>query len=281
MTDQQPEIIKSSGEKVKFSLSKLRSSLLKSGATKAMVSSILDAIRDELYQGISTKELYYRAFSLLKDYKGAYASRYGLKKAIYELGPSGFPFEKFVAEILQLQGYKINLNEILEGKCVTHEVDIIAYKDSERHLIECKFHNEEGRNCDVKIPLYIHSRFRDIYSFEQNKNPGQGWLVTNTRFTSDAITYGNCAGIKLLSWDLPKGESLKELIDRAGTYPVTTSTLLSFAEKEFLLKRGIILGRQLLEKTFLLDQLGISENRKNRIISEFNILCNTANSHEK
>lgn len=281
MKKNSPDIIKSSGKRVKFSFSKLRRSLLKSGATKAIVSHIIDEIRDELYHGISTKEVYNRAFALLKDYKGAYASRYGLKKAIYELGPSGFPFEKYVAEILSIQGYENSLNEILQGKCVSHEVDIIAYKDSKRHLIECKFHNEEGRNCDVKIPLYIHSRFEDIYLNEHHKEPGQGWLVTNTRFTSDAITYGNCVGIKLLSWDLPKGESLKELIDKSGAYPITTSTLLSAEEKDFLLKRGIVLGRHVLEKPFLLDHQGISENRKNRIISEFKMLCNTGKCDEK
>ncbi len=281
MQDHKPDIIKSSGQKVKFSFSKLRRSLLKSGANKTMVASIIDEIRDELYSGISTKEVYNRAFALLKDYKGAFASRYGLKKAIYELGPSGFPFEKYIAEILKIQNYETKLNEILQGVCVTHEVDIIAFKDSKRHLMECKFHNEEGRNCDVKIPLYIHSRFRDIYSYEKSKHQDEGWLVTNTRFTSDAITYGRCAGIKLLSWDLPKGESLKDLIDTSGAYPVTTSTLLSAAEKEFLLNRGVILGRHVLEKPFSLDHQGISENRKNRIISEFKILCNTDHCDEK
>ena len=209
MKDLEPDIIKSSGEKVKFSFSKLRRSLLKSGADESIVSSIIDEIRDELYLGISTRELHNRAFALLKDYKGAYASRYRLKKAIYELGPSGFPFEKFVAEILKFAGYEVELNKILQGKCVTHEVDLVAIKDAKKHLIECKFHSEEGRNCDVKIPLYINSRFDDIHSFDKKEKEDQGWLVTNTRFTLDALTYGECVGLKLLSWDYPEEESLK------------------------------------------------------------------------
>lgn len=271
MRDLEPDIIKSSGEKVKFSFSKLRRSLLKSGANESIVSSIIDEIRDELYQGISTKELYNRAFALLKDHKGAYASRYRLKKAIYELGPSGFPFEKFVAEILNFAGFEVELNKVLQGECVTHEVDIIAKKGGTGHLIECKFHSEEGRNCDVKIPLYINSRFNDIHSFEKKEN--QGWLVTNTRFTLDALTYGECVGLKLLSWDYPEEESLKLLIDNSGAYPITTSTLLSDSEKQFLLEKGIILGRNLLERSYLLDHQGISENRKKRILSELSILC--------
>ena len=274
MTHTGPDIIKSSGEKVRFSFSKLRRSLKKSGASEEMISSIINVIRDELYQGISTKELYNRAFSLLKDFKGAYASRYRLKKAIYELGPSGFPFEKYVAEVLTLDGYKTELNKILQGSCVTHEVDLIVKKGSGEHLVECKFHNEEGRKCDVKIPLYINSRFEDIYSHDKKKQRAQGWLVTNTKFTEDAITYGKCAGLKLISWDYPSKESLKELVDKYRVYPVTTSTLLSLKEKQFLLDREVILGSQLLKKSFLLDHSGVSEERKKRILSEFEILCN-------
>lgn len=281
MRNQQQNIIKSSGEKVKFSFSKLRRSLRKSGATEAMVSSILDDIRDELYQGISTKEIYNRAYALLKNFDGGYASRYKLKKAIYELGPSGFPFEKLVAQILIDLKYDVKLNLILQGKCVNHEVDLMATKDSKRHLIECKFHTEEGKHCDVKIPLYIDARFRDIYAVEKNKNEGKGWVVTNTRFTSDAITYGNCAGLYLLSWDYPVNNSLKVLIDQAGFYPVTTSTLLSSAEKQFLIDKGVIMGRQLIEKPFLLDHQGISAKRKERILAEFQILCKKSKHHGK
>jgi transcriptional regulator NrdR family protein len=96
MKNESFDIIKSSGERVKFSLDKLRGSLKRTGADKQTVSQIIDKVRDELYQGISTKEIYNRAFALLKNRKSVFASKYKLKKAIYELGPTGFPFEKFV-----------------------------------------------------------------------------------------------------------------------------------------------------------------------------------------
>ncbi|MDR5589901.1 ATP cone domain-containing protein [Christiangramia sp. SM2212] len=268
-----PDVIKSSGNKAKFSIAKLRSSLLKSGANQKMVSSIIDEIRDELYQGISTREIYNRAFALLKNYKGAYASRYKLKKALYELGPTGFIFEKYISKLLNDLGFQTELNQIMQGVCVHHEVDIIANKEKLRHLIECKFHSEEGRNCDVKIPLYINSRFQDIYAFEKNSIQGEGWVVTNTKFSKDAITYGKCSGLKLLSWDYPEQNCLKVLIDKVCAYPVTTSTLLSDNEKLFLLERQIILGKELLENPFYLDHRGIAEHRKERILAEFKILC--------
>ena len=53
-------ITKSSGDRVKFSLNKLRSSLKRTGADKETIDQIIDKVRDELYQGISTKEIYNR-----------------------------------------------------------------------------------------------------------------------------------------------------------------------------------------------------------------------------
>ena len=52
-----------------------------------------------------------------------------------------------------------------------HEVDVIAEKDNQHFMIECKFHNDSSRNCNVKIPLYTQSRFLDILK-RWEKMPG-------------------------------------------------------------------------------------------------------------
>lgn len=268
-------IEKSSGEKVSFSLEKLRRSLKRSGATKKDVEHILNIVRDELYQGISTREIYNRAYALLKKKKSIYASKYKLKKAIYELGPTGFPFERFIGQVLFHSGYEIEVGVMVNGKCVDHEVDVVAILKGQKLYVECKFHSEEGRNCDVKIPLYIHSRYRDIVNQQSNGDDShtQGWVVTNTRFTSDAVAYGNCAGLKLWSWDFPKNNGLKDRIDQLGLYPITVSTLLTKREKDFLLSRDVVLCKQLLNDRFYLDHLGISDMRKTKIINEIKLLC--------
>ena len=80
------EIVKSSGEKAKFSLTKLRRSLLRSGAGETTVDHIVDQVRDELYQGISTKEIYNRAFNLLKKKKSVFASKYKLTQISIPMG---------------------------------------------------------------------------------------------------------------------------------------------------------------------------------------------------
>jgi hypothetical protein len=272
------EVVKSSGKTTKFSIEKLKSSLRRSGADLATIQHIADKVRDELYQGISTKEIYNRAFSLLKKKRSVFASKYKLKKAIYELGPTGFPFEKFVGAVLQYYGYEVFIGQIFNGKCVNHEVDVTARKNGQNIVAECKFHNEEGRNCDVKVPLYINSRYRDILEFGKgltNKKliPNEGWVITNTRFTLDALQYGKCVGLHLLSWDYPEGNSLKDRIDRLGLYPITVSTLLTKREKAFLLSRDIVLCRQLINDHFYLDHLGISETRKDKVLTEIQLLC--------
>jgi transcriptional regulator NrdR family protein len=101
MIEKDVYIIKSSGEKVKFSFEKLQNSLKRSGADNDIVNYVLNVVKDELYQGITTKEIYNRAFSLLKKKKSYLASKYKLKKAIYELGPTGYPFERFISAILK------------------------------------------------------------------------------------------------------------------------------------------------------------------------------------
>lgn len=273
-------IIKASGEKVKFSIEKVANSLKKSGADEQLIREVLDQLKGELYDGISTKAIYNRAFNLLKKKSSLTASKYKLKKAIYELGPTGFPFERFVAAILKNSGYKVEIGKTLQGNCVTHEIDVIAKKDHKTIWIECKFHNEQGRNCDVKTPLYVHSRFRDIENFNKTKKPNpqpfsEGWLVTNTRFTTDALKYGKCEDLYLLSWDYPKGNGLKDRIDHTGLYPITVSTLLSAREKQFLLSRDVVLCKELIKDNFYLDHLEVSGTRKTRILEEMEMLCHT------
>ncbi|RZK62264.1 MAG: ATPase, partial [Pedobacter sp.] len=123
-----------------------------------------------------------------------------------ELGPSGYPFEKYFAAILQHIGYSLRTGVILQGACVKHEVDVIAEKENQHEMVECKFHQQQGTFCDVKIPLYIHARFKDVEAGFTDRSPKnntlhQGWVVTNTRFTTDAIHYGTCAGLKLIGWN--------------------------------------------------------------------------------
>lgn len=263
-------ITKASGTREPFSEIKLRHSLQRSGASAALTDEIVIAVRDILYDGITTKAIYKKAFEMLRKQSRSQAGRYHMKSAIMELGPSGFPFEQYVAEILRKKGYAAQTNLIMQGRCVKHEMDIICTKNNLRALIECKYHNSRGIFCDVKVPLYIHSRFDDIRQCE-TRPPGEvneGWLITNTRFSDDAIQYGSCAGLKLVGWNYPARDNLQSWIERSGLYPITCLTTLTRKEKKEILRQGTVLCSDLLLHKQVLKSIGMQQERIDRILQE-------------
>lgn len=279
-SNQNINVIKASGAKVAFEENKLRKSLVNSGVSDDEISLILEYVDGLLYEGISTKEIYKKAYSLIKKSSKSNAARYKLKKAIFELGPSGFPFEILVGELLKLEGYEAEVGVMIEGHCIRHEVDVVATKGNSHYLVECKFHGESSRICNVKIPLYINSRFIDIQEKLKSKKENhdvyhQGWIVTNTRFSDDASKYGECMGLQLIGWDSPRNGSLKSRIDKAGLHPVTCLSNLTNAEKQILIDKKIVVCKSLLNNKNILNQIGvINPKRQQRILSEIKGLCN-------
>ena len=122
------KVTKFSGEIVNFDRDKLIHSLRKSGANEEAVFLVIRGIESELYEGIPTKKIYKLAFQFLKKFSKAHAARYNLRTAIQSLGPAGFYFEKFIAKVFECEGYETQTNLTLEGKCVSHEVDVLLKK---------------------------------------------------------------------------------------------------------------------------------------------------------
>ncbi len=271
-------IVKMNGEKAMFNESKLRSSLERAGASDLVIQQVINDVAESLYDGISTKEIYKTAFALLRKNSRPTAARYKLKKAIMELGETGFPFEKFVAALLDAEEFKTQVGVIIQGKCVTHEVDVIVEKENKHFMCECKFHKRQGRNCDVKIPLYIQSRFKDVEAQWQlkkghNTKFHQGWIFTNTRFTSDAIKYSECSGLQLVSWDYPKGNGIKERVDKTGVHPITCLTSLTKKEKRKLIDNEIITCKDLCNNPDKLNEVGIDNERQINIMDDAKAMC--------
>ena len=237
-------VTKNTGEIQPFSKKKLVISLKRSGASEEIIREITNEIEKLLYPGIPTRKIYRTAFNQLRKKSLLVASQYKLKEAIMELGPSGYPFELLIGKLFERMGYKIEIGAVLEGACVQHEVDVLAKKENMVEIIECKFHNRSGLKSDVKVPLYINSRYQDIINFKSKDNRSKlnyrGWVVTNTRFTDDAHRYAVCAGLLLMGWDYPENNNLKVKIGASGLYPVTVFTKLTRKEKASLIENGII-----------------------------------------
>ena len=266
-------ITKASGEKELFAVEKLKDSMRRAGAKEDIIDKIAEDISSWIYDGITTQKIYARAFSLLRKKTKHLASRYKLKKAIMELGPTGYPFEHFIGKIMEIQGYSTKVGQLVEGFCVSHEVDVVATRNKEQVFVECKYGQTPGKTVSVQVPLYIRSRVDDIIKKRLENKEFDGFsflgkLVTNTRFTTDAIDYGKCSGLSLLSWDYPLGKGLKDIIDQGNIYPVTVLQNLTKNQKQNLLERGMVICRQVMEQPEVLDEFQLPKKQYKDLMEE-------------
>ncbi|MBN2401214.1 MAG: restriction endonuclease [Spirochaetes bacterium] len=267
---------KASGEEEPFSKYKLERSLRNAGADNDSVKEISDEIFNHIYNGITTRKIYSGAFTLLRRKKNLAALRYKLKRSIFELGPTGYPFEHLVGQIFEKQGYGIEVGRVIEGVCVSHEMDVIASGNNKQHLIECKYSKDQGKQVSIQVPLYVRSRVDDIIKKRKELPEYDGFsffgcIVTNTRFSADSIEYGICSGLHLIGWDYPEGNGLKEIIEREKIFPVTVLNFLTKNHKQYLMDKGIITCSQLSANAGILNELRLSKN--NSVMNELDDIC--------
>lgn len=271
------QIIKADGTREEFNPSKLRSSLRRAGAGKTEIENIVQDIERTLTPGAKTQTIYRKAFELLQASAEPVAAKYSLRRAIFGLGPTGFPFEDLLARLFEAEGYRTKKRLLIRGKCATHEIDVAAYKPEHSFVVEAKFHMRPGIKSDLQVALYSYARYLDLKSHPSCKGDNCGIneliLVTNTKFTHAAIKYAECAGLALLSWDYPRNNSLQKRIERAGLYPITVLTALSTRQKILLLESGAILCTDIIQKPGLLRNLGLSGQKIDRALSEAASLC--------
>lgn len=270
-------ITKADGTKEKFDVAKLENSLKKAGAGSKVAEEIVTSVQKELTDGLTTKEIYHRAFDLLRKEEKPIALKYSLKRAIMELGPSGFPFEKFIAEIFRYKGYTAETGKIVKGFCVEHEVDVVAWDDKKLVMCEAKFHNDPGMKSDLKVALYVKARFDDLrkmtFKYGKERRLDEGWLITNTKFSSTAIEYGSCqGGLIMIGWNYPPRGNLHDMVLEAKLHPVTCLTSLTGREKKFLLSQGLVLCKSVIENPGLLPLMGLSPVKAQKVMEEINLL---------
>lgn len=280
------KVKKHSGELVDFNPNSLRHSLSRSGASQSEVNKVFEAIQPKLYDGISTRELYEIAFDELKATRNTYAARYSLKKALRDLGPEGFYFEKWVARMFQEDGYKAITGQTIQGHAVSHEIDVVASKGNELLAVECKFRNDIDAKISVTTPMYFMSRVRDISNkpynfFNKTLTVTQGWLVTNAYLTLDSKAFGEHYNMHLLAWDYPKDKSIKVIVDSNGEYPITCLTTLTSEDKARLLKAQCILVKDIIRDPKFLQSIQADANKKQKILQEAEELVASPLEHQE
>jgi len=233
-----PYVVKTSGIFEEFDEAKVVRALVRSGAQPDVASRIAAEVKSEAQDGITTSQIYGKAHALLDELNAKAAARYGLKKALFQLGPAGFAFEKYVGGVLSAHGYAVELNVKLRGACALHEIDAVASKDGKTFLVECKFHKEPGVTTGLKEALYTWARLDDLS--DSGGKFDSAWIVTNTKVTPDAIGYAMCKGMRVTGWGYPPGLGLQDMIDCQCIYPVTILRGLDSESRSRLMAAGVV-----------------------------------------
>ncbi len=245
-------VVKADGRREPFSEEKVERTLRRVGAPRELWSKVLEKVRASLYDGISTREIYKVVMDELRRLEHPSSERIRLKEAMMSLGPAGFTFETFMAEVFSSMGYSVERGISLDGRCATHEIDLLL---NGVELVECKYHNQPGIYTGLKEAMYTEMRALDLR--DAGIKVEGVWLVTNTKFSNDAKRFARCRGMKLLGWREPEEAGLEEIIERTKLYPVTMLTSLTQEEFEILGMQGIVTLRALLER----EVKGISHRR--------------------
>lgn len=272
------KVTKASGLTEDLNTGKMRKSLIRSGADAEQAEEIIEMVLSEIAPYTSTKKIYRLAKKYLGRYNHASGLRYSLKKALSRLGPSGYPFERYYGALLKNYGYKVNTGVVLDGKCVKHEVDVFAVNDKEVSITECKYRNSSSNAPDVKVAMYVHSRFQDLKPVISSRYPGKifrAWLVTNTRFTSDAVQYAQCSGFHVKSWRYPEKDSLEKMIEDKKLYPVTIISGIKSGLINRIIEQNIILLKDLagMEAKDIKKILALPEKKAIALKTQADELC--------
>jgi len=271
-------VVNASGEFEKFDSNKIKRTCLRAGASNKLANKIAREVTKKSYDGISTKEILHIALNLLKREEPFVAARYDLKGALFRLGPAGFAFEHLAAEVLKEYGYLTKVHSIINGACVSHELDIISRKENKTFMIECKYHNLPGIYTGLRDVLYTYARFLDLRDgFKKGlcQKFDQAWLLCNTKFSDDTVKYATCKGMKLIGWNYPKQQGFEKMIEQKNLYPITMLKSLDRDSQEKLASVGLVLTIDLLRmNTKELSELTkIPKNRLVVFINEARAIC--------
>ena len=264
-------IIKNNGESVEYNPQKIQRTLRRTGATPDVIKAVLADVEKRIRAGMTPRELSRLVRDELRQESTSLAHRYNLKSALLKLGPAGFKFEKYVAEILNAYGYATEMPEELQGLCVRHEVDVVARKSGRTVMIEAKFRNDFSHFVRLKDTMATWTRFNDLNDGAAKKlcpHFDQVWIVTNGQISSRSKRFGECKQMQLIGWNYPRTNSLANLVDHAYLYPVTVIDALSRTEIESLAAHNYLLCRDLANKDpeRVAWETGMSKIRAGRIV---------------
>lgn len=259
---------KINGRQEAFNRKKLRESLILAGVDHELSLKIIEVVLPSINDGMSTTRVHNLAFKELRKHSKLLAANYKVKRAILELGPTGFPFEILCSELFKSKGFKTTVGVTVDGAFVRHEVDIYAVKEDMKVMAECKFHNSKTKKNDIKTALYVNSRALDIKANKESLDFDKFAICTNTHFSLDAIRYAEGVGLELISLNKDPKYSMVDNIIEHKVYPITCLKTLKKKIVPILLDKGIVVISQLVEQIDFLEELEYDQAAINSVLHE-------------
>jgi len=243
-------VTKFDGRKQPFIKSKIVRTCLRMHATPQQARAVADRIEKEAYDGIPTKEILRMIFTYMKDFKPEIKYQIDLREAISLLRPKP-DFEKFVGLLLYSEGYSVEQNLIIPGKCVEHEIDAVARKGDEIIYVEVKHHMNHHTYTGLDVFLEANSTLEDLKEGYKEKkhniNFTKTLVVCNTKISEHAKAYADCKSIGYMGWRFPEQRGLESIIEEKKLYPITMLKSLDPKVEVRLGDSGIVLLKQILE----------------------------------
>jgi len=244
-------VTKADGRKELFDRGKVVRTCLRMGAARQVAETVAKKIETSLYDGIETQKILQMIFRQLSRHEPVVKHKIDLRKAL-SLMKSKPDFEFFIRALLSEHGYEVTPNQIVNGKCVEHEVDAIARKDGLTYIVEVKHHSNYHVLTGLDVSRVARAVFEDVTEgFELRLNSlkiDKAMIVCNTKFSEHAERYAECRGIKNIGWNSPPDLNIQTMITEKKLYPITYLKGLTITTTERLTQAGIILLKQLTAK---------------------------------
>ena len=258
-------VVKWDGRSETFQRKKVSQTIVRMGASPGVADELSRRIEREAYEGITTKEILDKIYRGLKEHRPSLALRRDLRTALGLIRPKP-DFEEYVRLILSEHGYKVSPNQVIQGLCVTHEIDGIARKNGKNIYIETKRHADPHSYTPFEVTLSAKAKWDDMnegFKKGLNKQLLDGVLIVcNTRFTDHARRYADCVGLDHIGWNFPEGKGLDSLIEEKKLYPVSMLEGLTDDERDVLSERGILTLKQLVSVELKTDNIPASRIRE-------------------
>ncbi len=276
------KIVKSNGEVVNFRKDKIFKSCVRAGASTELCSKIADCVEGKVYDGMQTHEILSIIHSMLDEEDKTSGMRYVLRDSIFQLDSVNYEFEFFIARLLRYDGYETTRSPEPKvcGRCVDHEIDVVAKKDDETVIIECKHHYRDHTMTGLDVPMRQWARLEDInagYSMRcrNSINATSAWVITNTKYSEHAVRYAKCKNVRLMGWNYPEGKGLSTLIEKYRAYPLTL-VKLTHDERERLISKKMFNVLDFRDADdFILKRCGFEMRRITRIRNLIERLINS------